>query len=907
MSSSNPWVVLKFGGTSVSSAANWAVIERIVRKRLEEGKRPLVVHSALAGVSNRLDEIARLGRELDPPQVNEAIEEIESQHRALAGSLGINGALLDPWLDELRQLATGVRLLGEASPKTRARLMALGELMATTLGAAYLSARAIATRWIDARDCLAAERLPHATDSAHYLAAQCPFAPDDALKMKLSAGTEVVLTQGFIARDDRADTVLLGRGGSDTSAAYFGAKLGALRVEIWTDVPGMFSADPRAIPAARLLRALDYDEAQEIASTGAKVLHPRCLAPVRAHGIPLWVLSTERPELPGTIVGPAVAGEPQVKAISVKKGITLVSMDTLGMWQQVGFLADAFACFKRNGVSVDLVSTSETNVTVTLDPGANVLADETLSKLTADLSALCRVRVLGPCAAVSLVGRRIRAILPRLAPALEVFAEQHVHLVTQAASDLNLSFVVEQNDAGRLAADLHALLIHGGGDVFGPAWSELVTKRGESARAEAPWWVNRREDLLAMARERSPLYVYDERTLKEAARTMRSLPVDRVLYAMKANPHPGILRCFSAEGLGFECVSPGEVERVRELAPAIAAERILFTPSFAPRDEYRLAFDAGVAVTLDDLHPLKAWGSTFRGRDVLVRIDLGHGRGHHSHVRTAGDLTKFGVPLGSLDELATLAKSCGARIVGLHGHAGSGIFDPDHWRETAARLAEVAAGFPDVSILDLGGGLGVPESARSGGLDLAAVRRGLSAFREAYPRFAIWLEPGRRLVARAGVLLATVTQIKEKGDVRYVGVDTGMNSLIRPALYGAHHEIVNLTRLDAVADDSVTVVGPICESGDVLGAERMLPSATCEGDVLLVGTTGAYGFAMASRYNLREPAEERWLGATGPPWCKTGERLRVNSLPGSVISECVVGRARGLTEWGLDSNLRRFP
>jgi diaminopimelate decarboxylase/aspartate kinase len=856
MQQTNPWVVLKFGGTSVSSAASWAVIERVVRQRLEQGKRPLVVHSALAGISNRLEAIANAGTGGDPAA---AIEAIERQHRTLAESLGVSGGILEPWLAELRQLATGVGLLGEASPKTRARLMALGELMSTSLGAAFLNGRGIATRWLDARSCLTAERLPLAPEAAHYLSAQCSFDRDPALAAELADGSAVVLTQGFIARDDRGDTVLLGRGGSDTSAAYFGARLSAERVEIWTDVPGMFSANPRAIPAARLLRALDYDEAQEIASTGAKVLHPRCLAPARAQGIPIWVLSTERPDLSGTIVGPAVESEPQVKAISVKKGITLVSMDTLGMWHQAGFLADAFACFKRHGISVDLVSTSETNVTVTLDPGANVLPEDALSKLAADLSELCRVRLLGPCAAVSLVGRRIRAILPRLAPALEVFAEQQVHLVTQAASDLNLSFVVEEQDADRLAADLHALLIHGGGDAFGPSWSELVAERGPSAAAAPAWWVSERERLLALAKEQSPVYVYDERTLTQAAERMRSLPVDRVLYAMKANPHPAILACFESAGLGFECVSPGETARVRELFPAIAPERILFTPSYAARDEYEHALAAGVTVTLDGIYPLQAWGPLFRGRDVIVRIDLGHGRGHHSHVRTAGDRTKFGVPRADLDELATLAAPCGARIVGLHSHAGSGIFDPGHWRETADQLAEIAAAFPDVSILDLGGGLGVPEAGHGGELDLQAVRESLSHFREAHPRFEIWLEPGRHLVARAGVLLATVTQIKEKGDVRYVGIDTGMNSLIRPALYGAHHEIVNLTRLDAPADVSVSVVGPICESADVLGAERMIPAATQEGDVLLIATTGAYGFAMASRYNLREPAGEYWL------------------------------------------------
>jgi diaminopimelate decarboxylase/aspartate kinase len=856
MSSRNPWVVLKFGGTSVSSAANWRVIEGIVRDRFEQKKRPLIVHSALAGVSNRLEAIATVGG----ATTDAAIEAIERQHRELASALGVDGAaLLAPWLSELRQLATGVALLGETSPKTHARLMALGELMATSLGAAFLETCGIPTRFADARECLVSERTAHASEAGHYLAAQCAFTPDPELQASFAAAPEVVLTQGFIARDDRGDTVLLGRGGSDTSASYFGAKLQAERVEIWTDVPGMFSANPRSIPSARLLHELDYDEAQEIASTGAKVLHPRCIAPVRAHGIPLWVLSTEHPQHPGTIIGPARKSDPQVKAISVKKGITLVSMDTMGMWQQVGFLADAFTCFKRRGISVDLVSTSETNVTVTLDPGANTLADGALSAVVADLSTLCHVRVIGPCAAVSLVGRRIRAILPRLAPALEVFAEQQVHLVTQAASDLNLSFVVEEKDADRLASDLHALLIHDGGDAFGPAWSELVGSVEHRVEPVAPWWADDRERLIALARKRTPLYVYDARSIDRSVAELRSLPVDRILYALKANPHPEILKRLAAAGLSFECVSPGEIDRVRSLLPALSADRILFTPSYAARDEYRAALEAGHFVTLDGTYPLRAWGELFRDRDVLVRVDLGHGRGHHAKVRTAGDRTKFGVPLADLAEFAELAGAVGARVVGLHSHAGSGILDPDHWRETAERLAEVAARFPDASILDLGGGLGVPDSSRAPGLDLDAVGRGLAAVRAADPRFTLWLEPGRRLVAQAGVLLASVTQLKLKGGVHYLGVDAGMNSLIRPALYGAHHEIVNLTRLEAAADTSMNVVGPICETADILGAERMLPAATREGDVVLIANAGAYGFAMASRYNLREPAAEEWL------------------------------------------------
>ena len=147
-----------------------------------------------------------------------------------------------------------------------------------------------------------------------------------------------------------------------------------MRLEIWTDVPGLFSANPRLVPTARLLRALHYDEAQEIASNGAKILHPRCVLPVRQYKIPLHVYATQAPGLEGTIVSATVADSAaQVKAIAIKKGITLISMESPGMWHQVGFLADAFQVFKQQGLSVDLVSTSETNVTVSLDPAANTL------------------------------------------------------------------------------------------------------------------------------------------------------------------------------------------------------------------------------------------------------------------------------------------------------------------------------------------------------------------------------------------------------------------------------------------------------------------------------------------------------------------------------------------------------
>lgn len=859
---SSGWVVIKFGGTSVASRAHWNTIASIARTRLGEGLRPLLVCSAVAGVSNLLEELLRQA----PDSAYQSCQaRIEAVHRELARELGLDAdELLADEFQTLGRAALGASLVREVSPRLHARVMALGELMSTTLGAAFFNAQGLATAWIDARTLLQSVPPPHARDVQRYLSATCEYAFDPGLQQRLTReSAQVLLTQGFIARDDHGHTVVLGRGGSDTSAAYLAAKLGARRCEIWTDVPGMYTANPHQVPSARLLRALDYDEALEIVSTGAKVLHPRCIAPVRDALIPLHVLSTHNPELEGTVVASrARTATAQVKAISVKRGVMLVSMNTPGMWQQVGFLADVTACFKRAGLSIDLVSTSEMNVTVSLDAEANRIDPDTMQLLLRDLEPYCAAHLIGPCAAIGLVGRNIRAILHKLAPALEVFEEHKIHLVSQAASDLNLTFVVDQDQADRLVADLHELLFghRTADDTLGPSWQDLSAGPVQPA-PKPPWWVRKRDRLLALAASESPLYVYDEETLLEALQQVRSIQaVDRVLYAIKANPHPEVIRRFEQAGLGFECVAPGEVERVLETVPSLDRERILFTPNFAARGEYQRAYELGVRVTLDNLYPLEAWPDVFRDREAFVRIDPGRGRGHHAHVKTGGATSKFGVAPEQLGRLRELVMRHRVHVVGLHAHLGSGIRTSGNWAETALFLAQQAEAFPEAQILDAGGGLGVPERWEEGALDIRALDESMQQVKKAHPRYRLWLEPGRYLVAQAGVLLATVTQTKQKGSIRYVGVNTGMNSLIRPALYGSFHQIANLTRLEEEPSIVANVVGPICESGDTLGHSRKLP-VTQEGDVLVVATVGAYGRAMSSQYNLRLPAREVLLAS----------------------------------------------
>jgi len=246
----------------------------------------------------------------------------------------------------------------------------------------------------------------------------------------------------------------------------------------------------------------------------------------------------------------------------------------------------------------------------------------------------------------------------------------------------------------------------------------------------------------------------------------------------------------------------------------------------------------------------------FRGRALWLRIDLGHGDGHHEKVNTGGKEAKFGLSAQRVDEFVEAARALDVRITGLHAHLGSGIETIGHWQEVVDELAGFARRIGSVEVLDIGGGLPIPYTDDDEPFDLETWATGLAAIKAIHPAFQLAIEPGRFLVAEAGVLLARATQVVEKDEVLRVGLDAGMNALIRPALYDAWHDIHNLSRLDDRALRDFDVVGPICESSDVFGHRVKLPVATAPDDVLLIADAGAYGFSMASAYNLRAlPAE----------------------------------------------------
>lgn len=846
-------LVTKFGGTSVSSRENWDHIAEITKQHINNGAQAIIVCSALTQASNLLEKM------LEAAVIDEhhsILSDLTKRYLQLAKDLEVNPELIQADLQQLKQWLTGIALLKEVPPKTHAQVLSLGELMMTRLGHAFLQTKGINCLWYDVREALHSTPI-EGGDAVNYLAARCNSETNPKLAQQFAeTGADAIITQGFIASNNHGDTVLLGRGGSDTSAALLAAILDASICEIWTDVPGIYTANPHQLPQARLLKQLNYDEAQEIASMGAKVLHPNCLPPVRRAGIPMVVKYTCMPDHSGThITKESDINAPPIKSILVKHSITLISIDTLNMWQQVGFLADVFTTFKQHDFSVDLLSSSEFNITLSLDSNSKLRDREALEELIADLNRFCRARIIEPCSAVSLVGQHIRTVLPQLGPTLEVFEDKKIYLMSLASNDLNLTFVVDESQADKLCQQLHNLLIENNPQSFyySKSWQEEFGKPGI---IKTPWWVKERQSLLKIAETSSPCYVYHAQTQAEKADELLSLKsIDQLFYAVKANPHPGVLETLYAKNIGFECVSLNELQHVLDLFPSIAKQRLLFTPNFASKAEYEHALTLGCYVTVDSLYPLEHWGELFAGKSVLLRIDPGCGAGHHKYVCTGGNESKFGITKEDLDRVSELSKKHNIKIIGLHAHSGSGILSADLWQQTAAMLADEKQRFPDIKIINMGGGLGVVDKPGQQPLDMAAVDASIMAVKSRYRHLSFWLEPGRFFVAESGVILAKVTQCKTKGKVHFVGIETGMNSLIRPALYGAYHEIVNLSRLNEEKTGFAHVVGPICESSDTLGYDRLLPDSF-ENDVMLIANTGAYGHCMGSSYNLREPAQE---------------------------------------------------
>ncbi|MBL8600913.1 MAG: diaminopimelate decarboxylase [Myxococcales bacterium] len=371
-------------------------------------------------------------------------------------------------------------------------------------------------------------------------------------------------------------------------------------------------------------------------------------------------------------------------------------------------------------------------------------------------------------------------------------------------------------------------------------------------------WLGPRRSARLAERYGTPFYGYSARVLRNRCRALRrAFPGALIQYAMKANSNPALLRMIRGQKLGVDTVSAWEVQLARECG--FRPRAIVYSGSNPSVEELRAVHRAGAMVNLDALSALHRYGKLFRGAPVSLRLNLEIGGGHHPHVVTAGPDSKFGLSPEELPEARAIAARYGLKVIGLHQHIGSGVFELALWLEAMDALLEIAAAIPGIERIDAGGGFGVPYRPEEQAIELGdwgrAVTARMAAFNAQRTKKArLVLEPGRFVVCEAGVLVARVTTVKRTRDRVFVGVDSGMHHLIRPALYQSWHPIDFYPHRTGTPE-RVFVVGPICESGDVIAEERMMPVPE-EGDLLVVGNAGAYGYAMASHYNLRaRPAE----------------------------------------------------
>ena len=357
------------------------------------------------------------------------------------------GALVAPDFVELTRMSGAVAVLRSVPAAGRDQFLALGERISATVLAEALRARGLAAERVDAREVMATD--------AHFGRAKPDLAQiarraEERLAPLAARGT-IAVTEGFVGRAPGGETTTLGRGGSDYSAALLGAALDASAVEIWTDVDGMMTADPRVVAAARVLPAISFEEASELAYFGARVLHPLTLSPAIERGIPVRIRNSRAPDLPGTEVRAAApSGSSGARSIAFKKGIATVDVATTRMLMESGFLRTLFEVFARHETSVDMVSTSEVSVSVTVDDSSR------LEQIRRDLEDLAQVEIAEGRAIVCLVGQDLKFTPGIAARIFRAVDHINILMISQGASRRNVSFVVEEKDVEEAVRGLHA-------------------------------------------------------------------------------------------------------------------------------------------------------------------------------------------------------------------------------------------------------------------------------------------------------------------------------------------------------------------------------------------------------------------------------------------------------------------
>lgn len=443
-------VVAKFGGTSV---ADYVAMNHSADIVLSDPNVRLVVLSASAGITNHLVALAEGLETTDRFVKLDAIRHIQYNILECLKNPAVIREEIDRLLDNIATLAEAASLATSAALTDE--LVSHGELISTLLFVEVLRERGVDAQWFDVRKVMrTSDRFGRAEPDVATLSvlAQQQLAPRIA--------ESLVITQGFIGSDAKGRTTTLGRGGSDYTAALLGEALNTHRVDIWTDVTGIFTTDPRVVPAAKRIDVIGFEEAAEMATFGAKVLHPATLLPAVRSNIPVFVGSSRNPKDGGTLVCASTENPPLFRALALRRKQTLLTLHSLNMLHSRGFLAEIFGILARHSISVDLITTSEVSVALTLDTtGSTSTGDSLLTQsLLTELSSLCRVEVEEGLALVALIGNNLSRACGVGKEVFGVLEPFNIRMICYGASSHNLCFLVPGEEAENVVCKLHSNL-----------------------------------------------------------------------------------------------------------------------------------------------------------------------------------------------------------------------------------------------------------------------------------------------------------------------------------------------------------------------------------------------------------------------------------------------------------------
>lgn len=443
--------VAKFGGTSVANFEAMSACANIVTT---DANTRVVVLSASAGVTNYLVELANGCETERREEILAAVRTIQYNIIEKLQNPAAVSAEIDALLEHVSALALSASLATSAALTDE--LICHGEMMSTKIFTQLLKERNYPAVWVDVREIVATNN--------HYGKAapndEKTQAQSDAILKPLIAEGKVVITQGFIGRDDEGKTTTLGRGGSDYSAALLAEVLNANDVLIWTDVPGIYTTDPRVVPAAKRIDTMSFNEAAEMATFGAKVLHPATLLPAVRSNIPVYVGSSKAPEQGGTWVTRDPQPRPTFHALALRRNQILLTLSSLSMLHAQGFLANVFAILAKHKISVDVITTSEVSIALTLDKtgsassGADMLSPELLE----ELRQYCNVKVENDLALVAIIGNNLHTQAGIAKQLFATLSPYNVRLISYGASTNNVCTLVQNSEADDVIRSLHSAL-----------------------------------------------------------------------------------------------------------------------------------------------------------------------------------------------------------------------------------------------------------------------------------------------------------------------------------------------------------------------------------------------------------------------------------------------------------------